>query len=152
MSLLSTSSALNRIIRQQHWLRCANTHSEIRVATVKAFLTQQGFDLSHPDFVWQNKFLRRWFIAPWAQSQVWWKDVLESVEQLSEGRRASGRTTMLALLLAVENCLPEKRKALRGNFPDHYGTFFTAHLLEGEARRLQNAWRDYLGGSTKCGS
>ena len=136
--------ALTKSIRKQHWTRIANTDSEIRIATIKTFLIHRGFDFSHSRFAWQNRFIGRWFVAPWAQPEIRWESVLESVNQLSAEECASGRTTMLALLLAVEDCLPENPRLWSTGFPDHWATRVATRLLHREARFLQRAWRDYI--------
>lgn len=140
-----TYSRILRAVKQHHWIEYVSEHSEIRIAKVKAFCKHWGFTFSDERFRWQNEFIHRWFVAPWSQSEVMWEDILRFVDEKSGGDRRSGRTTMLALFLAVEDAIPQGWILVFKEFPDHWSTYESSRALYCRARELQQAWLKYIG-------
>jgi len=58
-------------------------------------------------YEWQEAFLKKWLKPAHELPEVWWKQVLKDVDGFTDGDRQSGRTTALAILLAVDDSLPD---------------------------------------------
>ena len=96
-------------------------------------------------FPWQIEFLNRVLYPSWQRPILDWDQVICDVVRFGGGR-ASGRTTALAILLAVDNGLPDWWSR-RLSWPfDHWHTRQADTLLWDRAGHYREEWLDWTKG------
>lgn len=95
-------------------------------------------------YSWQREFWEEYCHAPYegCHYQVDWERVLRDLDRMSQGVRRSGRTTALAIWLAVDPSLPDwERRPMWVN--DHYLTQRAAEGLVRLAMGYKRTWSEF---------
>lgn len=108
------------------------------VKDVLAFMVSLGMK----PYPWQKRFLEEYLRPAWKQPNLEWDNVVCGIVRVGSGR-ASGRTTILAILIAVDDDIPIQWNKMDDWLPDHWSTRQSGRLMYERAREYRRRWKDW---------